>query len=387
MDATPATPGWYGKLPSTGDFASRRLPHETIEPWDTWLAEEIATLKEQSESWLNAYLESPTWRFVVPARWVTPGQTGVLAGVLMPSVDSVGRYFPLSIMAPLRAMPHSFTALQALLGWLHALDDLAADALQEDWPIEVLEGALARLPAPSFDEHSETDGALQIAQLARSERQMVSLSVPETRDGMIGEVGQALLHWAFMPGNAEVAPLGWWWCEPQATVQQRQLLISRGLPRGLDFATLLGSNHARHTATPELASALAAATPMLAPAPEQHTDITVPALSLAAATLTAPGQSIEEALGLSLNAGPFEDPLAAAFPAARTPATPVSTGMLTDDSDKTLPPLSATHAAPAASAVSPPKAPDVSAEPEATNEPVAPVTPTPPDPDQTIPKG
>ena len=29
--------GWYGKLPSAGDFLGRRLPPEFQGPWDRWL--------------------------------------------------------------------------------------------------------------------------------------------------------------------------------------------------------------------------------------------------------------------------------------------------------------------------------------------------------------
>lgn len=236
------TPGWYGKLPSTGDFASRRLPHELIEPWDNWLAEELAGLKAQSDDWLSAYLDSPTWRFVVPARWVHAGQAGLLAGVLMPSVDSVGRYFPLSIMAALPEVPAHAPALEPILNWLHALDDLAADALQEDWPIDTLEAALARLPVPRPDPLAVSDMSLLLA----GDRRMVSVPVPDTRQALMGGVGQALLQWVLGASSGQAPDLGWWWCEPHAMVQQRQLLVSTGLPCGPDFATLLGSNHNRH---------------------------------------------------------------------------------------------------------------------------------------------
>ena len=33
------TPGWYGKIPATGDFITRRLPVAFIEAWDRWLQE------------------------------------------------------------------------------------------------------------------------------------------------------------------------------------------------------------------------------------------------------------------------------------------------------------------------------------------------------------
>src|SRR5262249_35940975 len=36
-----AIPGWYGKLPSLGDFASRRLPVEFVKAWDSCLQEVI----------------------------------------------------------------------------------------------------------------------------------------------------------------------------------------------------------------------------------------------------------------------------------------------------------------------------------------------------------
>ena len=100
MPEASATPGWYGKLPTLGDFASRRLDGDFIDPWDRWLGEGLAAQREQlGAGWLDAYLGSPVWRFVLMPG-VLPGPAGaaVLAGVLMPSVDKVGRYFPLTLV-------------------------------------------------------------------------------------------------------------------------------------------------------------------------------------------------------------------------------------------------------------------------------------------------
>ena len=33
-DAQTLIPGWYGKIPSLGDFASRRLPQSFVAAWD-----------------------------------------------------------------------------------------------------------------------------------------------------------------------------------------------------------------------------------------------------------------------------------------------------------------------------------------------------------------
>jgi hypothetical protein len=58
------------------------------------------------------------------------------AGVLMPSVDRVGRYFPLTLARPLPELPADAAQLNDLLGWLQRLDDLALDALHDDWSVD-----------------------------------------------------------------------------------------------------------------------------------------------------------------------------------------------------------------------------------------------------------
>lgn len=242
-DAGPhSAPGWYGKLPSLGDFASRRLPHELIEAWDAWLAEELGSLREQDPGgWLPAYLDSPTWRFVLAAGVLGETQPRPLAGVLMPSVDRVGRYFPLTILAPLDGLPHSAEQAQALFNWLHALDDVAADALQDDWPIETLDTALARLPAPALPAlTAQVDAALSA--LSQGDTRLVALPTPATRQALAQDLGQALWMWACGPVAAKALPPGptWWWAEPVDPQQAPRTLLGRGLPAGLDFHALMG---------------------------------------------------------------------------------------------------------------------------------------------------
>ena len=87
--------GFFGKLPGLGDFVSRRLPREFIDAWDQWLQASLRTSQEMlGDEWLNHYLVSPIWRFAM-----SPGICGnnAWAGVMMPSVDRVGRYYPLTL--------------------------------------------------------------------------------------------------------------------------------------------------------------------------------------------------------------------------------------------------------------------------------------------------
>jgi type VI secretion system protein ImpM len=158
--------GWYGKLPSLGDFASRRLPPEFIEGWDQWLARGLADWQAHEPDWLTHYLQGPSWRFLIG-----PGLIGAATwiGVLMPSVDQVGRYFPLCLATARRQLPDTAEQLQVVLDWLLRLDDLALDAMQYDWPIDTLEAELDRLgECPDGLADAATPLAQQVAELLSS---------------------------------------------------------------------------------------------------------------------------------------------------------------------------------------------------------------------------
>src|SRR5262245_53250846 len=91
--------GLYGKLPSHGDFLRRRISDVFVERWDGWLRESLAASRSAlGTRWLDVYLTSPAWRFVCG-----PGACGpdAVLGLMAPSVDRVGRYFPLTIVSTL----------------------------------------------------------------------------------------------------------------------------------------------------------------------------------------------------------------------------------------------------------------------------------------------
>lgn len=89
--------GLFGKLPARGDFVRAGLPGNFVAAWDDWLQAVIPASREQlGTGWLPAWLEAPVWRFAL-----APGLCGPAGalGVLLPSVDRVGRYFPLTLAA------------------------------------------------------------------------------------------------------------------------------------------------------------------------------------------------------------------------------------------------------------------------------------------------
>jgi type VI secretion system protein ImpM len=89
--------GFFGKLPSRGDFIQAGLSLGFIQPWDRWLQRVLADAQRTlGETWADAWHVAPVWRFALP-RWQC-GRHPVL-GLWMPSVDRVGRSFPLTFAA------------------------------------------------------------------------------------------------------------------------------------------------------------------------------------------------------------------------------------------------------------------------------------------------
>ena len=81
--------GFYGKLPSHGDFLRPRISHVFVERWDSWLRESLAASRSAlGTRWLDVYLTSPAWRFVCG-----PGACGPdpVLGLMARSVARVGR--------------------------------------------------------------------------------------------------------------------------------------------------------------------------------------------------------------------------------------------------------------------------------------------------------
>ena len=245
-----AIPGWYGKLPSLGDFASRRLEADFIEPWDLWLAEAMQAQRDaMGEGWLDAYLQSPPWRFVLMPGVLSGFDPGlVLVGVLMPSVDRVGRYFPLTIAASIAKLPGSRAAYEALLAWLHRVEDAALDALQDDWTIEQLEAALADLAPPSAVPEAASDALepvrLALAEALRGEGCFVAIESVSSRTELasllIGmappaSAGPTTASPAMPPALAGTAL--WLADNPD----HPQLLVSKGLPTNDNFIRMFGS--------------------------------------------------------------------------------------------------------------------------------------------------
>lgn len=137
-------PGWFGKLSMLGDFASRRLSNDWIRPCDAWLSASLRSSQERlGARWLSTYLAAPVWRFawapgVVDAHW--------WFGILMPSCDNVGRYFPLVVTQPRLEPPVDRFALDHLEWWWGHLARASLETLIEGARLDTFEQALLEAP-------------------------------------------------------------------------------------------------------------------------------------------------------------------------------------------------------------------------------------------------
>jgi len=136
--------GAFGKMPALGDFFRLGAANDFVTPWDMWLqATLLATEADLGPGFERCYMSAPVWRFALP-----PGVAGLqgAVGVLMPSVDRVGRRFPLTLMgltgqgeqAPLRNLIWQSPVLDAV-------EALALDALDDTMTRDLLAERLAGL--------------------------------------------------------------------------------------------------------------------------------------------------------------------------------------------------------------------------------------------------
>lgn len=203
---TPGAAGWHGKLPTVSDFASRRLDARFIEIWDEQLSSSLGALREQEgERWTETYLCCPTWRFLMgPGFLAPPFDATCWTGVLMPSVDHVGRYYPLTLASSVAAMPSDAQEMKSLWFWLKKLEDAAIAALQDDWSIDQLELELFRLGLPIVGQESGQAGGLDDA--------CAGLELPPCAMAFFG-IGEA--HEAIAP--EEQLPACMWCSEPEGS--------------------------------------------------------------------------------------------------------------------------------------------------------------------------
>ena len=234
--------GLYGKLPSNGDFLRRRIADEIVSVWDGWLQNAIAASRRiLGERWLEVYLTSPAWRFTCEAGACGPVP---LAGVMVPSVDRVGRYFPLTLMW---RIPEELSPLSVAIqceSWFQAAERHVIEALAQDQiPFEEFDARVVELGA-ELDELC----APQQVTLEPSDAEAVTASTRTMWQVPLGDatgLPEVLTQLLFYRLRVACKPLMLWWSDGSSMVAPCSL-ATPGLPAADSFAAFLDGGWSDH---------------------------------------------------------------------------------------------------------------------------------------------
>ena len=150
--------GLFGKLPAKRDFIGSNAPRRFLAAWEPWLQAGVATSKQMlGAGWAEAYNRAPIWRF-----WLGADFCGEpMIGAFMPSVDGVGRPFPLTIFAgegDASLPPPDFEPNDA---WCEAAEAILLSALEPETTLEQVAERVAALPLPTLEPRARTAAGLR----------------------------------------------------------------------------------------------------------------------------------------------------------------------------------------------------------------------------------
>jgi len=216
--------GLYGKLPTKRDFIAIRTPREFLAVWEPWMQGGLSASRHAlGDSWQQTFLTAPIWRFWLGAELC--GRT--VLGAFMSSLDGVGRYFPLTLLA----FPDEGAAIpppefDAQDGWFAVAEEFLLSTLEDTTTFEAVTTGLERLVNPSDDP------------LVARRSDMV-----EFKDGLIAQLHQRSLSDVFASiriadyANVYAAATFWWTIGGEGF--QPLAMSSRRMPPPFQFTQML----------------------------------------------------------------------------------------------------------------------------------------------------
>ena len=219
VPATAPQVGFFGKVPTRGDFVNRRISHGLHGALDQWLSRAIVTSQRQlGDDWLPTYLVAPVWRFVTGAG--TIGQHPTI-GVLMPSVDRVGRYFPLILAAELPGCASPSRLFRVADDWFDGAEALARSCLADDFEFDRFDASVRDFALPALPPaEANLSGPRRFALDGEGDPLLAYTGAVE---GVLAGTHHAFSMW-WTHGSPAVAP---------------SLLLHKGAPAPEQFAALL----------------------------------------------------------------------------------------------------------------------------------------------------
>jgi type VI secretion system protein ImpM len=150
--------GLFGKLPAKRDFVATNAPRQFLDAWEPWLQASVATSKQMlGAAWIEAYNRAPIWRFWLGADFW--GEATI--GVFMPSIDGIGRSFPLAVFAGEGEESLAPPELEPNDRWFEAAEAILLRALEPDATLEAIADKIAAMAAPALQPRSSEIAGLR----------------------------------------------------------------------------------------------------------------------------------------------------------------------------------------------------------------------------------
>jgi type VI secretion system protein ImpM len=211
--------GLFGKLQARRDFVAPGATREFLAAWEPWLQSGVAASRfALGESWRDVFLTAPIWRF-----WLGRDICGATAlGLVMPSMDGVGRYFPLTLVfiAENGEAPPP-PEIDPLDDWFALAEAFLLSTLDAGVPFEHSLAQLQALPEPPVA-IGETQGFC----VAPAQADNFAASFSAARRQCAAEIQSSASFW-WTSGGEGYAPL---------------TLTARGLPHAQLFAGMLSGS-------------------------------------------------------------------------------------------------------------------------------------------------
>lgn len=130
----------FGKLPAHGDFIVRGIAPELRDSLDDWLASSLADARDAlGEGFDDAFDTAPPWRFAHAEG------DGWIAGAIAPSVDAVGRRYPILAQRSVAGIGEAADAAAHCEAAIY-------DAFEQGWDADLLHAAVQQSPVAWDDD-------------------------------------------------------------------------------------------------------------------------------------------------------------------------------------------------------------------------------------------
>lgn len=232
--------GLFGKLPWKRDFIAIAAPRPFLHLWEPWLADCLVQARADlgDEAWRGAFRAAPIWHFHLRA----DARGAHHFGAFTPSMDAIGRYFPLTLVAEDEAASCEHPECETCQKWFDAAGDFLLTILDGELSREAIEAGLARLR----DFALSGDGAAE----------------PTLADGLgfydldQAEAAARPLETIFTAGRSRHATPAfgpnYWWTLGHDAYPPRAFVLHDAMPDARQFSAMLANRRAEAPrATPQ----------------------------------------------------------------------------------------------------------------------------------------